>query len=369
MLLLATELWRDHGGVERYMRMLSKILADESDQLYVLTFVDHDNDRPPDATGFIASCCHRSKWKFCAEAFRLSRAGAGPATIVGHPAFLLVAWVLQRLKLVERYILVLHGTEAWLRLPWIYRVAARNASTVVATTRYTAREFCFHNNVESSNCKVIPLACTLRSLSTHNKTLISNLKLLTVSRLSASDAYKGVDTILLAIRQARWAGLNVTLDLVGSGNDKCRLEQLACSLNVHDAVRFRGNVSDQKLEELFAEAHVFVMPSRNEGFGIVFLEAMAAGLPCIGANHGGTPEVIEHGESGFLIEHGDVDQLVFYWQVLIESPGLYESMSNAARRRATETLSFDVMAQRWIQLAAGLRNRDRSLEGEERCAV
>lgn len=360
MLLLATEVWSNHGGVQRYMRMIAQILSNQSEQFRVLTLLDHDTDQPNDASVIRASCCHGSKWKFCVEALRLSRTGAARTAIVGHVGLLPLAWTLQKMNLIHRYILVLHGIEAWHRLRWISRIGARTATAVVATTRYTLREFCFHNGLENANCVVIPLACTFRLPVIHRTPLVPELRILTVTRLSTSDAYKGVDTILIALRQARQADLNVTLELVGSGNDKGRLESLTCSLKVQDAVRFRGAVSDKELEQLFRESHVFVMPSKKEGFGIAFLEAMAAGLPCIGANHGGTPEVIEHGESGFLIEYGDVDQLVSYWRMLTESPGLYKAMSHAARRRATETLSLDAMAQSWVRLAAGLRNSIRS---------
>lgn len=372
MLLLATELWRDHGGVERYMRIIAQILANESEQLHVLTLWDRHTDMPPDASAFIARCCHGSKWKFCAEAFRLSRTGAGHTTIVGHLAFLPLALILQRLRLIQRYVLVLHGIEAWCRLPWPYRIAARNASVVVATTKYTAREFCFHNGLENANVRVIPLACTFLPPPVRREAPDSLINLLTVTRLSASDTYKGVDTILLAIRQARQAGLQLMLDLVGSGSDKSRLERLACFLNIQDAVRFHGAVTDQRLEQLFRNSHVFVLPSKNEGFGIAFVEAMAAGLPCIGANHGGTPEVIERGETGFLIEYGDIDQMVFYWRVLAESPQLYEAMSAAARRRATQTLSSGAMARAWMCLMAELNKSEPDSTCQERfrkCAV
>ncbi|HEY6342514.1 MAG TPA: glycosyltransferase [Bryobacteraceae bacterium] len=88
---------------------------------------------------------------------------------------------------------------------------------------------------------------------------------------------------------------------------------------------------------------------------MVFLEAMTAGLPCIGANHGGTPEVIDHGETGFLIEYGDAEQLVIYLRAIAESPELYYSLSRAARRRATDILSFNSMYESWSGLIDALK--------------
>jgi glycosyltransferase involved in cell wall biosynthesis len=177
-----------------------------------------------------------------------------------------------------------------------------------------------------------------------------------VSRLSVADQYKGADTVLRAVRLARDAGVPLTLDIVGSGDDLNRLEDLARYLGVREVVHLRGSLPDLEVERLYRQSDVFVMPSKKEGFGIVYLEAMAAGLPCIGANHGGTPEVIEHGENGFLIEYGDADQLLLYVQALMESPGLYARMSAAASRRATETLTLKVMTESWRSLIESLSN-------------
>jgi phosphatidyl-myo-inositol dimannoside synthase len=366
MLLLATELWRTHGGVQRYMRMIANILVSENRQLNVISFLDRDSDRPNHTERFTVRCSGGSKWKLCTEAFRLSRVGAARTTIVGHVSLLPLAYSLRKIGLIDRYFLVLHGIEAWRRLPWMCRVAARNATAVIATTRYTAREFCFHNGIADAKCNVIPLGCAFRLPIIRRQSPVRQLNILTVTRLAASEAYKGVETILLSVREARHAGLDVKLNLVGSGDDKSRLEKLAFFWNIHDAVRFRGSVSDAELEQLFRDSHIFVLPSKNEGFGIAFLEAMAAGLPCIGANHGGTPEVIEHGETGFLIEHGDVAQLIFYWRVLMDSAPLYEEMSQAARRRATQTLSCDAMARAWICLIADFNNSGSNSTCEER---
>ena len=356
MLLLATEIWKSHGGIQRYMRMVCRILADRGEEFATLALLDEPNHRPGDAS-FSTTCCSGSKWSFCVEAFRLATKGAARTCIVGHIAFLPLVWVLRQVKLIHRYAIVLHGLEAWYRLSWISRSVARKADVIIATTHYTGREFCFHNGLNANNCVVIPLACNFCASAIRRAGLRSELRVLTVTRLSVADAYKGIDTLLRAVRAASDAGVKLTLDVVGSGNDKERLEDLARSLGVHTFVRFRGSAPDEELEQLLAESDVFAMPSKKEGFGIVFLEAMAAGLPCIGANHGGTPEVIVHGESGFLIEYGDADQLAFYLRALSQSPGLREAMARAAYRRATETLSFDVMARSWNHLIERLENQ------------
>jgi len=124
---------------------------------------------------------------------------------------------------------------------------------------------------------------------------------------------------------------------------------VAVSLGIQDVVRFRGALADAELKEVYDDSHVFVMPSKKEGFGIVYIEAMAAGLPCIGANHGGVPEVIEHGETGFLVEYGDAAQIVFYLRALLGSVELYHSFSRAARRRVAKDFGFAAMAESWAK--------------------
>jgi glycosyltransferase involved in cell wall biosynthesis len=290
----------------------------------------------------------------------LAITGRGRLVLVGHINLLPLVYVAYLLGLTQRYILVLHGIEAWRKHHWIYRRATCHAFAVVATSKYTVREFCHLNGIPADLCVIIPLSSGSRPPDEARLAPGDTLRLLTVSRLSAADAYKGIDTILHALAQALTLGMNVTLDLVGDGDDRGRLVELAGMLHIDGMVRFHGSIPDEDVARLLRTSQVFVMPSKCEGFGIVFVEAMAAGLPCIGANHGGTPEVIEHGETGFLIEHGDVDQLLFYIRQLLDTPGLYQRMSDAARRRATTTLGRDAVARQWRQLLSAVHGTSAS---------
>jgi glycosyltransferase involved in cell wall biosynthesis len=331
------------------MRMITTILSERGEPFAVLSFLDNEASCSIEASVFCTPC-NGSKWRFGVHALRLAFSGQAREIVVGHIGLLPVAWALRMLSLTDSYAITLHGIEAWCRLSWITRIAARRANYIVATTTYTAREFCFFNGVEMVRSIIIPLAAERRPPSAQRTVPLGGLKLLVVSRLSPEDRYKGFDTLLHAVRLALDSGLNLTLDIVGDGGDRARLENLARFLGIRKSVSFYGSLPDDQLGQIYRDSHVFVMPSKKEGFGIVFLEAMAAGLPCIGGNHGGTPEVIEQGVSGFLVEYGDANKLVFYFQALAESAELYDTMSGAARYRATETLGFDSMAQSWREL-------------------
>jgi glycosyltransferase involved in cell wall biosynthesis len=118
-------------------------------------------------------------------------------------------------------------------------------------------------------------------------------------------------------------------------------------------------VSDEELVELYKSCDIFLMPSRQEGFGIVFLEAMAFKKPVIGGNHGGTPEVILDNETGFLVEHGDVDGLADRIAILLRDPELCKRMGEAGRRRVEENYTFEPLRRKLMDLFAQLEASER----------
>jgi glycosyltransferase involved in cell wall biosynthesis len=90
---------------------------------------------------------------------------------------------------------------------------------------------------------------------------------------------------------------------------------------------------------------VFALPSRAEGFGLVYLEAMACGKPVIGGAHGGAPEVVEDGKTGYLVQHGDAGQLATSLETLLADPALAKQMGARGRERVERDFRFSVFAQ------------------------
>ena len=109
-------------------------------------------------------------------------------------------------------------------------------------------------------------------------------------------------------------------------------------------------VPDEKLCLLYQECDVFAMPSSKEGFGIVFLEAMRHGKPCIGGNHGGTPEVIDHGVDGYLVNYGDVAQLTRYVVELSQNADLRRDMGLKGYQKVKAGYLFPHMRDNWFSL-------------------
>jgi len=166
--------------------------------------------------------------------------------------------------------------------------------------------------------------------------------------------HKGVDVILRAMQELP---PDVSLILVGHGPRLDELQRLARRLGVESRVRFCTGVTDDELPLFLRAADLFVFPSQNrlEGFGLVVAEAMASGLPVIIADMPGVREVIEPGKEGLLVEPLIAHDLVARIQELLDDPARRAAMGAAARKRAEERYSLEIVARQLLTVYEGLR--------------
>ncbi|MBY0383514.1 glycosyltransferase family 4 protein [bacterium] len=140
--------------------------------------------------------------------------------------------------------------------------------------------------------------------------------LLTVSRIHS---YKGMDRVLYAVSDLLKRGLQIEYKIIGTGIDLPRLKKIASDLKIEDSVIFLGPLSQNEIIDHYNQADLFVLLSREElpdveGFGLVFLEAAACGLPSVGGQSGGIPDAIEDTKSGWLVDPIDqkrINSLLF----------------------------------------------------------
>jgi glycosyltransferase involved in cell wall biosynthesis len=137
----------------------------------------------------------------------------------------------------------------------------------------------------------------------HRRTDLQNLYglaekkvLLTLSRISALERYKGHDQVIDALQELVLIVPNLVYVIAGSGDDLTRLKEKVKLLKLDCYVRFIGYVSDSDKSDIYRLADVFVMPSKGEGFGFVFLEALACGIPVVGSYTDGSKEALRNGE-------------------------------------------------------------------------
>ena len=168
---------------------------------------------------------------------------------------------------------------------------------------------------------------------------------LIVGRRVAHEPGKGHEELIAAWPRVVERVPGAELWIAGGGDDRARLEQCARDRGAGAAVRFLGRVSDEELEDLYRRAALFAMPSQQEGFGLVYAEAMWHGLPCIGSSADAAGQVIVHGETGRLVPYGEVAALAESLVSLLEDREEARRMGEAGTRRARESFTYPRFAR------------------------
>jgi phosphatidylinositol alpha-1,6-mannosyltransferase len=317
ILALVGDAYGARGGIARYNRDLFGALALAGAEILVLP-------RLGDATGIALpagvrqQAARSGRLSFSlASLWRAWRARPVDVVFCGHVYMAPLAVVLSRL-LGARYWLQAHGAEIWRdRRPFVRR-AIEAADQVTIVSRGTRRRLLGWVDLEPQRVRVLPNTVDERfAPGPPSQALRDRLQLgqgpvlLTVGRLAAGERYKGHELVFSALPalRARFPGLVHVV--AGEGDDRARLEARAAELaGDGSAVRFVGYVTDEDLPDLYRLADLFVMPSSEEGFGIVYLEAAACGLRVVGGAGGGSGDAVPDQRVGALVDPADREALI-----------------------------------------------------------
>ena len=273
-------------------------------------------------------------------------------------------------SLRHRYAVVVHGAEVTVpgRLPGsraLLRRVLRGAGLVVAAGGYPAAEAVRAAGVDLPTVIVPPgvdverfrpLDEQERATARRHFALPDDVALVVaISRLVPR---KGFDVLIAAADRLASTGRPLAVAIAGSGRDEARLRRLAAAGSV--PVYFLGRVPDADLPALYGCADVFAMCCRDrwsgleqEGFGIVFVEAAAAGVAQLAGDSGGAAEAVTDGQTGIVVRHPqDPEAVAIALARLLDDPALRCRLGAAARRRAVTDFSYDLLAAR---LGASLR--------------
>jgi len=233
------------------------------------------------------------------------------------------------------------------------RQSLQHASLVLAPSRATADYVVSLQGVKPERVRVLPWALDPdfeTRLSVNPASLLpaefpQGRVILTVGRWLATERYKGMDTLIQAMPRLLLRWPDIQLVMVGSGDDREWLVNQARDSGVQRHVHFLCDVNYAQLSACYAAAEIFALPSRGEGFGFVYLEAMARGKPVIGGAHGGAPEVIRDGVTGYLVQHGDTVQLATSIDALLSNPEHAKEMGARGKERVEKDFRFNVFAK------------------------
>lgn len=311
-LLLCPALYVTTGGIERMMQLYLDALRagiTTGDRVRVAALNDPvlPSARLADCEALLAG--NGRKFAFSRRVLRL--AAGCDRILCGHLHLLPLAMLAGRLNPRLRVAVVAHGIEAWEIPRWVRRWAQRRVERILCVSEFTRETMLrLDPGLDRSRLTVVPntVPATFLAAGADAGASPAEPRLVCVTRLSAADAYKGVDHLIAAFAKVAATLPEASLHIVGDGDDRPRLQALATSSPAAARIHFKGRISDEALFDELRACRAFVLPSEREGFGLVYLEAMAFGRPCIGAAAGGVPEVITP-ETGRLVPYGDTEAL------------------------------------------------------------
>lgn len=294
---MVTEAFGGRGGVAAVTRHFTSALAglEDVDEVQIVTLKSPlDMVHTPSKIRQRSSSLGRVSFVTAAVA---SAAARRPQLVYCDHLHLAPAAVLAARLAGARLVVQLHGVEIWTEPSPLRRYALESADLLLCVSRETRKRALSFLGLPPERALVLNntfdvAAAQPEGVRQERWVPPGSCMLLTVSRLSALERYKGHEHVFDAVAMLRSQGVDVTYVVAGDGDDRPRLEGLARTLGIANHVRFLGQVSRADLLRLYRAASVFVMPSSGEGFGIAFVEAMAAGTPAIGLPEGGATDAL-----------------------------------------------------------------------------
>ena len=294
----------------------------------------------------------RGKAGFVVSAIKAARRNP-KLVLAAHPNLAPIVYSMRLVAPRMKSIVCTHGMEVWEALSRMRRRSLQRTTMVLAPSRATADYLVSLQGVKPERVRVLPWGLDpdfeTRLFGIADARLPEGFPngrvILTVGRWLATERYKGMDTLIQAMPRLLLRWPDVQLVMVGSGDDREWLVNLTRDSGVQKHVHFLSGISYGELSACYAVAEIFALPSRGEGFGFVYLEAMARGKPVIGGAHGGAPEVIQDGVTGYLVQHGDTVQLATSIDALLSNPELARVMGARGKERVEKEFRFSVFAK------------------------
>lgn len=289
----------------------------------------------------------RAKVRFAKRATAAAVRHRPDVVLALHVNFLPIAWALGALARGDDWLFAI-GVEVWSPLPWWMRRLIARCDRLLAISSFSRRWMALRAEIDPRRIHVVPLPVAqhiARAAESGDPAgrvrKHENPRLLTVSRLVPEHRFKGCFEVAEALPAVLAQRPNVRWVVVGDGSDAPVLRERCRSLGVAHAVRFTGQVDDDQLVTEYRNADVFVLPSHadpqaeppiGEGFGLVFAEAGAFGVPSIGSREGGgSLEIVIDGKTGLTVPRNDTQALVSAILRLVENPALRRRLGCGAR--------------------------------------
>ena len=311
ILFLVPSVVSANGGIQTYTNFLIKALGELNVELSVVSLCDR-LDLPGRNYSFYpcARIKYLSKIIFAVKAIAQAARFKPDIVLCGHVHFLLLCYFIGKIFKVS-YFVITHGIEVR-NLCFLEVWCIKQAGKIFSVSRFT--KDCVTKQISGYNPSLIKiLPNTFDSMRFQIKGKPSYLMqrldiseddriILTICRLAKSEKYKGYDKVIMALKDIAQQFPGLKYIIGGSGDDLGRVRKIIKDNHLDDRIILPGFISEDELPDYYNLCDIFIMPSFNEGFGIVFLEALSCGKLVIAGNKDGSPDALLDGELGLLVD-------------------------------------------------------------------
>ena len=242
--------------------------------------------------------------------------------ILTHINLALVGLIIKKINPKTKVWLIAHGIEVWRPLSFFQNAFLKHCDKVVSVSNFTKQQMMSRHDISEDKCAILnnavdpfmQLPTTFvkpqHLLDRYNLTP-DNPVIYTLTRLANSEQYKGHDQVIKLISRlkVKYPGIKYVLSGQYDVNEEIRLKNMIARYGIEDDVILTGFIAEKDIPDYFLLADIFVLPSKKEGFGIVFIEALACGLPVICGNADGSIDAIRNGELGKAVNTDNLDEL------------------------------------------------------------
>jgi len=320
ILALVTDAFGGHGGIALYNRDVLNSLCSHNQVSEVVAIprcaAQHTDAYPKqltyDTSGIFGS------FSFLKSVVKnVFKKGKFDLILCCHINLMPLAWFIGKILRIP-VVLEIYGIEAWQpRGKWFAEYLSASAQSVISISEYTRVRFLAWSNLDPEKCKLLPNAihAELYGEGEKSETLIDRYglqgkkSLLTLGRIVSKERAKGFDEVLDILPELLTEHPNIVYIIAGDGEYHQTLKEKVENLGLSEHVVFTGMVDEAEKADLYRLADVYVMPSRGEGFGFVFLEAMACGIPVIASKVDGSREAVLDGKLGAIVDPDDPKEL------------------------------------------------------------
>lgn len=330
LLVLLHEAFGGLGGIAQFNRDLLTAAAAAPAIEQVVALPRHVPSPTGSLPGKIAYVegAAGGKARFALAVLRRARFGGRfDVVICGHVRMLWLGYLAARLARAP-LLLVVYGIDAWTPPNGAARRLVARVDAVLSVSQVTKDRFLAWAEIPPDRVHVVPPAFDPSRFQPgpRDPALVERYRLggkpviLTLARLAGSERYKGIDEVLDSLPALLRRRPGLVYLIAGDGPDRGRLEEKARTLDLAAHVRFCGRIAEAEKADHFRLADAFVMPGRGEGFGIVYLEAMACGIPVLGSRLDGSRDALRGGRLGILVDPTDAGELVAGIDAALDRP-------------------------------------------------